>query len=39
MLKEIGVLALLLEADHNAPRVLSEEQATTRLAAFVEMLE
>ena len=31
--------ALLLEADHNDPRAFSEEQATTRLAAFVEMLE
>jgi benzoyl-CoA reductase/2-hydroxyglutaryl-CoA dehydratase subunit BcrC/BadD/HgdB len=34
-----GVPALLLEADHNDPRAFSEEQATTRLAAFVEMLE
>ncbi len=34
-----GVPALLLEADHNDPRAFSEEQATTRFAAFVEMLE
>jgi bcr-type benzoyl-CoA reductase subunit B len=34
-----GVPALLLEADHNDPRAFSEEQATTRLAAFVEMME
>jgi benzoyl-CoA reductase/2-hydroxyglutaryl-CoA dehydratase subunit BcrC/BadD/HgdB len=34
-----GVPALLLEADHNDPRAFSEEQAATRLAAFVEMLE
>jgi len=35
---ELGVPALLLEADHNDPRSFSEEQASTRLAAFMEML-
>lgn len=34
----VGVPALLLEADHNDPRSFSEEQATTRLEAFVEMM-
>lgn len=37
--KDIGVPALLLEADHNDPRVYSDEQATTRLTAFMEVLE
>lgn len=32
------VPALLLEADHNDPRSFSEEQARTRLGAFLEML-
>ena len=36
---ELDMPALLLEADHNDPRSFSEEQATTRLDAFVEMLE
>lgn len=35
---EAGVPALLLEADHNDPRSFSEQQATTRLQAFIEML-
>ena len=35
---ELGVPALLLEADHNDPRAFSEEQATTRIQAFLEML-
>ena len=37
--REYGVPALLLEADHNDPRSFSEEQASTRLAAFLEVLE
>lgn len=36
---ELGLPALLLEADHNDPRVFSEEQVATRLAAFVETME
>ncbi len=36
--REHGVPALLLEADHNDPRSFSEEQAATRLAAFLEVL-
>lgn len=39
MVKELGVPALLLEADHNDARAFSEEQATARLDAFVETLE
>jgi len=35
---EVGVPALLLEADHNDPRAFSEEQVSTRLEAFAEML-
>jgi benzoyl-CoA reductase/2-hydroxyglutaryl-CoA dehydratase subunit BcrC/BadD/HgdB len=37
--EELGVPALLLEADHNDPRCFSEEQAQTRLGAFMEVLE
>jgi benzoyl-CoA reductase/2-hydroxyglutaryl-CoA dehydratase subunit BcrC/BadD/HgdB len=37
--EELGVPALLLEADHNDPRSFSEEQGETRLAAFIELLE
>jgi benzoyl-CoA reductase/2-hydroxyglutaryl-CoA dehydratase subunit BcrC/BadD/HgdB len=37
--EELGVPALLLDADHNDPRVFAEEQANTRLEAFVEMME
>lgn len=36
---EAGVPALLLEADHSDPRAFSEEQVSTRLSAFMEMLE
>ena len=36
--EELGVPALLLDADHNDPRVFAEEQANTRLEAFVEMM-
>jgi benzoyl-CoA reductase/2-hydroxyglutaryl-CoA dehydratase subunit BcrC/BadD/HgdB len=39
LINEFGVPALLLEADHNDPRSFSEEQAMTRLAAFMEMVE
>jgi benzoyl-CoA reductase/2-hydroxyglutaryl-CoA dehydratase subunit BcrC/BadD/HgdB len=39
LIRECGVPALLLEADHNDPRAFSEEQVANRLAAFVEMLE
>jgi len=38
LIREVGVPALLLEADHNDPRAFSEEQIANRLAAFVEML-
>ena len=37
--REHGVPALLLEADHNDTRAFSEEQATTRIEAFLESLE
>ena len=36
--EEVGVPALLLEADHNDSRVFSKEQAETRLSAFLEVL-
>ncbi|MCB2222850.1 MAG: 2-hydroxyacyl-CoA dehydratase family protein [Actinobacteria bacterium] len=38
LVADVGVPALLLEADHNDPRSYAEEQATTRLEAFVEMM-
>jgi len=38
LVNQVGVPALLLEADHNDPRSFSEEQATGRLEAFVEMM-
>ncbi|MBW2525994.1 MAG: 2-hydroxyacyl-CoA dehydratase [Deltaproteobacteria bacterium] len=38
LLAEMGRPALLLDADHNDPRVFSEEQATARLEAFFEVL-
>ncbi len=37
--EDLGVPALLLDADHNDPRAFSEEQANTRLEAFLEMME
>jgi benzoyl-CoA reductase/2-hydroxyglutaryl-CoA dehydratase subunit BcrC/BadD/HgdB len=37
--RELGVPALLLEADHSDARCFTEEHAATRLGAFVEMLE
>jgi benzoyl-CoA reductase/2-hydroxyglutaryl-CoA dehydratase subunit BcrC/BadD/HgdB len=39
LIREYGIPALLLEADHNDPRSFSEEQTASRLDAFVEMLE
>jgi benzoyl-CoA reductase/2-hydroxyglutaryl-CoA dehydratase subunit BcrC/BadD/HgdB len=36
---DLGVPALLLEADHNDPRLFSEEQVNARLEAFAEVLE
>ena len=39
LVAKIGVPALLLDADHNDPRAFSEEQAASRLEAFVEMME
>ncbi len=38
LVRDHGVPALLVEADHNDPRSFSEEQAETRLAAFLEMI-
>ncbi len=38
LVSELGVPALLLEADHNDPRSYSEEQTDNRLMAFLEML-
>lgn len=39
IVQEIGVPAMLLEADHNDSRVWADEQITGRIEAFVEMLE
>ena len=36
---ELGVPALLLEADHNDPRAYSDEQVDARLDAFMETME
>jgi benzoyl-CoA reductase/2-hydroxyglutaryl-CoA dehydratase subunit BcrC/BadD/HgdB len=38
LIRECGVPALLLEADHNDPRAYSEGQVESRLDAFIEML-
>jgi len=38
LVNDVGVPALLLEADHNDPRSFAEEQAMVRLEAFVEMM-
>ncbi len=38
LLTDIGVPSLILEADHNDSRIFSEEQVTTRLQAFSEMM-
>jgi benzoyl-CoA reductase/2-hydroxyglutaryl-CoA dehydratase subunit BcrC/BadD/HgdB len=37
--REVGVPSFLLEADHSDSRAFSEEQAATRLEAFVELME
>ena len=39
LLRQHGIPALLLEADHNDPRAFAQEQVSRQLAAFVEMLE
>lgn len=39
MLSEAGIPSLILESDHNDERIFSEEQVTTRLQAFAEMLQ
>ncbi len=39
LVRDIGVPALLLEADHNDPRAFSEEQVAGRLDAFLEVLQ
>ncbi len=39
LIKEYGIPALLLEADHNDPRAFADEQAKARLDSFLEMLE
>jgi benzoyl-CoA reductase/2-hydroxyglutaryl-CoA dehydratase subunit BcrC/BadD/HgdB len=38
LIRECGIPALLLDADHNDPRIYSEEQIANRLDAFIEML-
>ena len=38
LIRECGIPALLLDADHNDPRAYAEEQVATRLDAFIEML-
>lgn len=38
LIRECGLPALLLDADHNDPRAYAEEQIATRLDAFMEML-
>jgi len=38
LIRECGVPALLLEADHSDPRLFNEEQVANRLDAFIEML-
>lgn len=38
LIRQAGVPALLLEADHDDPRAFSEEQVANRLSAFLEML-
>ncbi len=39
LIRENGIPALLLEADHNDPRAFAEEQVKSRLDSFIEMLE
>ncbi|RLB54995.1 MAG: 2-hydroxyglutaryl-CoA dehydratase [Deltaproteobacteria bacterium] len=36
--RKLGIPALVMEADHNDPRVFSEAQTEARLQAFLEML-
>lgn len=38
VIRECGIPALLLDADHNDPRIYLEQQTSTRLDAFIEML-
>ena len=38
LVDDVGVPALLLEADHNDSRIWSEEQNANRIEAFVEMM-
>ncbi|MBU1865351.1 MAG: 2-hydroxyacyl-CoA dehydratase family protein [Actinobacteria bacterium] len=38
LVNQVGIPALLLEADHNDPRSFAEEQAMVRMEAFVEMM-
>jgi benzoyl-CoA reductase/2-hydroxyglutaryl-CoA dehydratase subunit BcrC/BadD/HgdB len=38
LVNEVGVPALLLEADHNDPRAFTREQVMGRLEAFVEVM-
>ncbi len=38
LVEELSKPALLLEADHNDPRVYAEEQVKNRLKAFIELL-
>lgn len=39
LLRQHGLPALLLEADHSDPRAFAQEQVARQLAAFMEMLE
>ena len=39
MIKKLGVPALLLEADHNDPRIFAEKQVEDRIEIFMEMME
>jgi len=39
VIRECGVPALLIDADHNDPRIYLEQQTAARLDAFIEMLE
>ena len=39
LVNNVGVPALLLEADHNDPRTFSEEQIDNRLDAFCEVID
>ncbi len=39
LVSQLGVPALLLEADHSDPRAFADEQVETRLQAFFEMVD